>query len=464
MEFNLKTLKSPNNETRITLYPVRRKSQGIGSGSIEALGVPDFEPEKKNEVSDNVVGDDSSLDIRSDFSQSPVKALRKRTKFGRNAQTSIMRIGGAFDRMDSNPSNYVFLTGTIPGGTHEAFSAVAEESASIAKSLADWFARTAKSDYWFYVWELQKRGALHIHYCIHPNNSNEAEKVLIQWKPKWEDVLSEVSRRTGADMWLREDGTYHVQGKSVLQAYAQRVRVSVAAYMSGYCSNGKNKHSNDANSIYFPSRWWGCSRKTVALVRSMTESKVENFRNYREAKIAFDASTIYFDEDSVKSGKWRHNVGAGETAVMYHTKEKQDELWESQKTMQITRVSHPNAWSMITLMIRISLTHMELMEKLQLYRSLSCTAQADSLGDSLYLNLLRRGCWRDCQIAAIERLFVVLPSPLSCPPSLELQLMNVKTLSFIHSKNYQSIKYNKYGYLSIHRDLPYPVDLVSENL
>jgi len=239
----IKYTRYPNNEIRAVHY--YRASPSIVNDSAENeeanSACPDLSPPSDGE---RIAALSPTLDISSDLSQQTALPLRKKTVFGLNAKRTLLRLGGAYDTLDSNPSNFLFLTGTIPGGTHEAFSAMGEESNYVVTAISNWLSRTAPSDHWFYVWELQKRGALHIHYCIYPRDSNSCQKILSLWMAKWVSILDEVDRKRGCDMWLRKDGTHHRKGRDVLQAYAQRVQKSVAAYLSGYCGGAPGSQQN----------------------------------------------------------------------------------------------------------------------------------------------------------------------------------------------------------------------------
>lgn len=336
----------PNNEVRIVHYYSRedipvKPTSGEGEGDFAHPGTSSS-PEGSSERSVS-----PPLDISSKVDQRDSKMPHRRTKFGLSAKRTILRMGGAYDTVDSTPENYIFLTGTIPGGTHDAFMAVAIQSSYITHSIAKWLKRTCPSPYWFYVWELQKRGALHIHYCIHAPDTHVADKILSGWRTKWESVLEAVGAKTGADMWLRKDGTYHKEGHDVLQAYAQRVRKSVAAYLSGYCGGTKDKHSTDSSSPYYPGRWWGCSRESTKLLRGLTKEVVSEYSDFsrasREMKLAHE--TIL--SATRHAYHYPHKVGIGSTSVSYHPEDKGTSIWE-QLTMTIHNpVQFPNASSWI---------------------------------------------------------------------------------------------------------------------
>lgn len=88
--------------------------------------------------------------------------------FTLEAKRKLLRAGGALGRFDPEPSNCVFFTGTLPGGTEDAFRTIAERSAQIVQRAKVWiYNRYKECSYSFYCWELQKRGALHLHYVAY---------------------------------------------------------------------------------------------------------------------------------------------------------------------------------------------------------------------------------------------------------------------------------------------------------
>lgn len=342
----IKYSKYPNNEVRVVHYysTSRQEINPLGKKTAQDFSCP---PPAPSPAAEEVCPGFPSLDISSDFDHPPTEKVKKRTKFGTNAKRTILRLGGAYDTVDSTPRNYVFLTGTIPGGTHDAFMAMAVHSPYVTHSIAKWLKRTAPSDYWFYVWELQRRGALHIHYCIHAPDPYIRDKILCGWHSKWESIIQEVGRKAAADMWLRTDGTYHRKGHSVLQAYAQTVSKSVAAYMAGYCGGSKDKHTLDKDSPYYPSRWWGCSRASTKLLRGLTQEIVVEHTNYRDARYEMQLHYERVLHDSPKAHHYPHKVGIGSTVVSYHPQDKGTDIWQG-LTMSIHNPQYfPNACSWI---------------------------------------------------------------------------------------------------------------------
>lgn len=337
----IKYTRYPNNEIRATHYyrPSPKVVNENSDTAGEALSCPETAPSLIGEAAPALP---SNLDISVDFSERGESNPHRRTVFGLKAKRTLLRLGGAFDAVDNTPSNYVFLTGTIPGGTHAAFMAMARESAYVTKALANWLRDTCPSKYWFYVWELQKRGALHIHYCIHAPNPAIRQRIISEWMDKWHSIIQKVGEKTACDMWIRADGNYHREGHSVLQAYAQEVHKSVAAYLSGYCGGAKDKHKDDGNSPYYPKRWWGCSRESTKLLRDLTEEVIVEHTNFRDTRYEMQVHYERVLHDSPKAHHYPHKVGIGSTVVSYHPEDKGQTIWRALSLMLYNPVHHPH--------------------------------------------------------------------------------------------------------------------------
>jgi hypothetical protein len=266
----------PNNEIRAVQYRspgIRhggRESQGAG-GDCHGPGVG------SNDSSDGTV---PPLDISSKLSASPpcqrpgFGGRPRITRFGLNAKRTMQRAAGALHGAGVVPHECVMLTGTIPGSTSESFDAFADWSSWVVKKLKTWLhGRGVTNPYGLYVWELQKRGALHIHYCAVVPDESVRLVVLSSWREFWCSVVDAVSARSGVDCWGRKRGGTWASNKGVLQADAQIVQKSVAAYLSKYLSKdaGKCCRRLDGSLVSGPVRWWGVSRPLLAALESQTE-------------------------------------------------------------------------------------------------------------------------------------------------------------------------------------------------
>lgn len=210
--------------------------------------------------------------------------------FTSNAKQKILEAGAVIDKHIGN-TNAFALTLTIPGSGWDVFDVVSRWSGYIVNRLTQIIRRAEKAGvkaHWFFVWEHQKRGALHMHWCLAVESDwHIANLLCLELRAKWEQLLEEFSVKTGIDLFKKRgfSGTWRYSPE-VWQNDIQRVNKSVAQYFSKYCS--KNAHADktntrrryyekrklslnpdsaDAARVYSlcPTRYWGCARRTKRL-------------------------------------------------------------------------------------------------------------------------------------------------------------------------------------------------------
>lgn len=205
-------------------------------------------------------------------------------KFTRNAKQRILECGAVVDELCPKENTYE-LTLTIPGSGYEVYKVVSEWSGYIVNRMTQIMRRSKwvkHNPMWFFVWEHQKRGALHMHWCIAISKCNMlARKLCMALKDKWYSLLKELSQKTLIDLFKKKGsfGTW-ADTPTVWQWHCNVVTKSVAAYFSKYCSktlatskyNEKRRKSQarincPSSSVerrggvvsLCPSRYWGCS-------------------------------------------------------------------------------------------------------------------------------------------------------------------------------------------------------------
>ena len=211
-------------------------------------------------------------------------------KFGNIQAQHIHECGASLEVLSSDPRFCHVTTLTLPANTHEAFECLAAHSGAIINSLFQPLRdKYPDTNCWFFVWEYQKRGALHAHIAhYHPD---ECEGMLIGniIIEQWHKILCEISRETG--IWMlsaKHQNDYEV--KDFYQYHTQPMYKSVAGYFSKYASKASNKEENNYvkkfSLMYPPSRFWGCSSE---IKRIRKENHFNNCRDYTENK-----SFMYF--------------------------------------------------------------------------------------------------------------------------------------------------------------------------
>jgi hypothetical protein len=324
MHHTLKINLYPNNEIRSVIYRTPNRSSDC---SPDHIGVDenggDFDSGSEIKSADCAPGVSvSNLDISSKLSPG-YGGIPRKTRFGLNARRVLARCAGVFEADGIPNEESIFLTGTIPGGTKEAFDAVAKWSSWIVKSVKTWISNAGVEDnYSMYCWEFQKRGALHLHYLLTVKDEKYRLFVMWKWAIKWSQLIDSVGKKEGVDMWKKADGSTWANRKSVLQAPAQYVKKSVGAYLAKYLSKqAPSPGNNIEGECLNPVRWWGCSRPLLARMKELSAELVvewiplNRYRSLWEKVVGGFASLgSGFHEFSDKLGYARVVVGYDEDA------------------------------------------------------------------------------------------------------------------------------------------------------
>lgn len=193
----------------------------------------------------------------------------KATKFGAYARHTILEAGSIASRGTGEVGRGVEVTLTIPGHSRGAFSAVSLWSGYAVNRLLQVIRRSGKPVEWFYVWELQKRGALHIHMALSGVSQPELLRIGRKIRKCWFRVLEEIGRKSDTNMFLRRRGNGNNGYKQFLKGNrVAPIEKSLAAYFAKYVSKGAvKKGKTEVVQGYHPSRWWGISRSLLKKVK-----------------------------------------------------------------------------------------------------------------------------------------------------------------------------------------------------
>lgn len=236
------------------------------------------------------------------------------TSFTRNARHRLLEAGSLCEDPSPGHSRNVFVTFTLPGSTESAYSAISRYSGFVCNRVLQGVRDDSRVESWFYVWEVQKRGALHLHLCIRFRSQDDWLCLSGILYERWYSALEDVGEREGICLFEHSDS-----GKCTLKRYwrydYQLVRKSVAGYLSKYVSKGANKGTSPeptkAVQRYYPRRWWGMSRnltqeinrrrKTVC-VEGVREDSVRAALNCLE-EIAFSCEPVLDHEYNAELGR-----------------------------------------------------------------------------------------------------------------------------------------------------------------
>lgn len=343
----------PNNEIRIQrsqLPAPKKRSPSDENGQVECelLAPADHAVWKSLEKNPPLsLGSNSKPERHSaGYGELP----QKPTTFGLNAKRSLIRSGAAMDD-DCPPAECLFLTGTLPGSTDSAFCAIAAYSGYIVNGLKAWIAKYVSAKLDFYCWEYQKRGALHLHYCVHVPDESVRNFILASFREWWIECLHRVGRNSNSDLFRRDTNYSHLSDLSKVRAVAEVCRKSPSRYLAKYLSKSVTP-SKGSGRFFTPSRWSGTSRPLKALLatKSFVCEIIEG--GYQSIRKKWESvKHVYATSESVIY-EYKHKFGMGETVICYPTSQIESiELWnqiQAQSTMnQIHSISQSQTPSQI---------------------------------------------------------------------------------------------------------------------
>jgi hypothetical protein len=248
----------------------------------------------------------------SGFGEPPTRA----TRFTRKASKTIQRCARALDEFSDSPGHILFFTGTLPGTGADKYEAIARWSSYVVHRLKAWVAKRLPSKYDFYCWELQKRGALHLHYAVHCPDETIAQELIDGFKDEWIKLLKTVGEKTGVNLFHNgERDIDWLNHPEHIQAKTERVVKSVGAYLGKYLS--KSSRGQVKQGRFNPCRWWGCSRPLRALEMSMREEHIEFLSKPGKAIEFADDVLTFAGNMSDSCFRWVNRVGHGLGGVIF---------------------------------------------------------------------------------------------------------------------------------------------------
>lgn len=247
---------------KLTVYPNLEFRVQLGKGPGAPRSADKNAVERERKAGRKILtmtrdGKAVPLDISRKSSQ-PKRAGSLRGGISRVARAKIRQSAGVFDW--GNRRSQIFCTITLPGSTDEAMLALAKRSGQFVKAIQTYLPRgvgvKAGELKYLWVWELQKRGALHMHMVIEASDRKTANRCRVFFRRIAVQVLRAIDAAEGVkvDLFARRYGGTWKDRESAWQIDAQPVRKSAGRYLSKYLSK-----ATAGGSQFNPSRWWGCS-------------------------------------------------------------------------------------------------------------------------------------------------------------------------------------------------------------
>lgn len=200
----------------------------------------------------------------------------RRTSLSRYGKRQVLRSGSCFD--SSVQTERLLLTGTLPGSSSKAFRALAEFSSYASKTLTNWITRRQPGAAWQYVWEYQKRGALHIH-LVCELSIHSASYIRSHFKDEWNRILRSICRFSQVDLFAKTSRYSHPEKKT--QADVTICTREPSRYLSKYIAK-QGTHAK-AFGRYPPKTWYQVSRSLLKRLSDRTETYEIEALSYRQS-------------------------------------------------------------------------------------------------------------------------------------------------------------------------------------
>lgn len=200
---------------------------------------------------------------------------------------------------------------TIPADYQAAFSTVAAYSGWIMNRLNTYLRRHLENPLWFYVWELQKRGALHLHFCFYAPTEELGQRLGDGMLELWLKLLEEMSQKSGNDLYwsgryTKTGAKYYVPREKLINSN-QAVYSGCAQYFAKY--SGKDSYGSTrgakgfgSRAIAHPARIWGSSRAIKRRAREMSiDCRIEH--------ISDESASCFFESIRELIKSFKHKLG-----------------------------------------------------------------------------------------------------------------------------------------------------------
>jgi len=266
----LRIILYPNNEISCHATTHRAVSQSPERADLEPVSAPSL-LDIKCKLEQKYPG---AIAPSKDSARPGYGAIPKGAVFGLRARRRLRRLAGVFDHIEGEN---LFITLTLPGSTEESFASLSAYSSEVVHRYKVWLCQQAKKFdvgplKYLYVWEFQKRGALHLHMVVNCPSVEFCNAIRESYHARWFKLLGSLGRKVGVDLFCRDESTTHADNPRVWQSDCQVVTGFIGAYLGKYLSKGSQDQSNDGCNVFFPTRWWGASQGIRDLFSELTFS------------------------------------------------------------------------------------------------------------------------------------------------------------------------------------------------
>lgn len=264
------------------------------SGSLDIIRK--FQASKKKEIRDG----------NSKHGRSGYGLLGRSTRFTRSARRRILGAGNLLARRCPEPDKSTFVTLTVPGAAPWVGGTIARWASYLVNRVLQVVRDSNRREgvgisEWFYSWENQKRGVLHLHLVIWNKTSGVSLGLGYRVREAWYSALKSLSGKDGhcvfttrrrSECWLSQHW----------QSDVCAVERSVAAYVSKYISKADKTCSVRGGILYYsPPRWSGMSRSLSLAVRQESGKLTITGLTENTASHLYEAIALWFEKHQVVS-------------------------------------------------------------------------------------------------------------------------------------------------------------------
>lgn len=294
MYSQLKLEVRPNNQITITRGNWRKKQKEVSQNPIW-LHDKIHESEWQDKKADIVAKRETYEYIRSidPISKRPPLDITKKSQRSRKPYSprpntpknftaksgqKLRECGAAVDIACGGDTRFCHeVTLTLPANHEHAFRALAAYSGYVVNRLFQPIRRKyADVCLWFFVWEYQRRGALHMHICVYHPDECEGLYIAAQLIEQWHKILCDLCQIADTDMFCRKNKKNSTP-RYLHQHHTSPIKKAVGAYFSKYAGKEESKQSWYCQK-YPVSRFWGSSKSIKEIIKKHSFSFEIDFR------------------------------------------------------------------------------------------------------------------------------------------------------------------------------------------
>lgn len=175
---------------------------------------------------------------------------------------------------------------TLPANHEAAFVAIAKNTYFATNRIFAYLKKQYHGEVsWFYVWEYQRRGALHLHMAVHHRSAMLLPTICSDIKRAWIRILQDIGEMEDTCMFTDKSMKKCVMPEH-WQMHSDQIRKGVGAYFSKYAGKEESKQSWYCQK-YPISRFWGSSKQIKKVISENSSEAVWDFQGDLESAQKF---------------------------------------------------------------------------------------------------------------------------------------------------------------------------------